>query len=126
VPVFYDSLIAKLVTWGNTREAAIARMSRALREYQVLGIKTTIPFFLWLMRQPDYLAGRYDTTYLDRLLAERRGDSFSELAPAEEDLIAIAAALDSYLRASAGRNGNDPGAPRSPWMHLARREALRG
>ena len=126
VPVFYDSLIAKLVTWGDGREAAIARMSRALREYQVLGIKTTIPFFLWLMRQPDYLAGRYDTTYLDRLLAERRGDSFSELAPAEEDLIAIAAALDSYLRASAGRNGNDPGAPRSPWTHLARREALRG
>src|SRR3972149_5274989 len=48
-------------------------MARALREYQVLGIRTTIPFFLWLMRQPDYHAGRYDTTYLDRLGPPRRG-----------------------------------------------------
>ena len=73
VPVFYDSMIAKLITWGASRREAVDRMSRALREYQVLGIRTTIPFFLWLMRQPDYVAGRYDTTYLDRLLAERNG-----------------------------------------------------
>ena len=46
-------------------------MSRALREYQVLGIRTTIPFFLWLMHQPEYVGGDYDTTYLDRILEER-------------------------------------------------------
>jgi len=55
------------------RDETIARMSRALGEYQVLGIRTTIPFFLWLMREPDYIAGRFDTTYLDRLLESRRG-----------------------------------------------------
>ena len=76
-------------------------MSRALREYQVLGIRTTIPFFLWLMRQPDYVAGRYDTTYLDRLLAERNGASFSELTEGDEELASIATALDAYLRTSA-------------------------
>ena len=74
VPVFYDSLIAKLIAWADTRDGAIARMTRALEEYEVLGIRTTIPFFLWLMREPDFQAARFDTTYLDRLLASRRGD----------------------------------------------------
>ena len=126
VPVFYDSLIAKLVTWGAVRDEAIARMSRALGEYEVLGIKTTIPFFLWLMRQQDYVEGRYDTTYLDRLLADRRGESFSQFEDAEEDLIAMAAALDAYLRTSAGANGNGRIGSRSRWTQAARREALRG
>jgi acetyl-CoA carboxylase, biotin carboxylase subunit len=126
VPVFYDSMIAKLITWGASRPDAVDRMARALREYQVLGIRTTIPFFLWLMRQPDYTAGRYDTTYLDRLLAERGGDSFSELTADDEELASIATALDAYLR----RHGRDSGAggPNAParWKQEARREALRG
>jgi acetyl-CoA carboxylase, biotin carboxylase subunit len=126
VPVFYDSMIAKLITWGASRREAVDRMARALREYQVLGIRTTIPFFLWLMRQPDYVAGRYDTTYLDRLLAERNGESFSELTESDEELASMATALDAYLRTNAGsglagQNGTQP-----PWKQVARREALRG
>ena len=85
VPVYYDSMIAKLIAWGGSRGEAIARMSRALREYHVLGIRTTIPFFLWLMQQPEYLEGRYDTTYLDRLLVERRGESFSTFTAEESE-----------------------------------------
>jgi acetyl-CoA carboxylase biotin carboxylase subunit len=123
--VFYDSLIAKLVAWAASRDEAIARMTRALREYQVLGIRTTIPFFLWLMNQPDYRAGRYDTTYLDRLLAERRGSSFSELSAAESKLVLVAAAVDSFLRAQ--HSGSSLGTrPSSQWLEAARREALRG
>jgi acetyl/propionyl-CoA carboxylase alpha subunit len=126
VPVFYDSMIAKLITWGASRREAVDRMARALREYQVLGIRTTIPFFLWLMRQPDYVAGRYDTTYLDRLLAERNGESFSELTESDEEVASMATALDAYLRTNAGsglagQNGTQP-----PWKQAARREALRG
>jgi acetyl-CoA carboxylase, biotin carboxylase subunit len=124
VPIYYDSMIAKLIAWGGSRGEAVARMSRALREYHVLGIRTTIPFFLWLMQQPEYLEGRYDTTYLDRLLVERRGESFSTFTAEEAERIAIAAALDAYLRASAGRDGQ-PGATRSAWTHLARQEGLR-
>src|SRR3972149_1018678 len=88
VPGYYDSMIAKLVAGGGPRDETIARMSRALGEYQVLGIRTTIPFFLWLMRQPEYREGRYDTTYLDRLLVDRRatGVSFSELSEEDEEL----------------------------------------
>jgi acetyl-CoA carboxylase biotin carboxylase subunit len=125
VPVFYDPLIAKLVTWAGSRQDAIDRMTRALSEYQVLGIRTTVPFFLWLMRQPDYVAGRYDTAYLDRLLVERAGQSFSELSDDEEQLAALATALDAYMRASAGQGSRRSSAD-VLWKQAARREALRG
>jgi acetyl-CoA carboxylase biotin carboxylase subunit len=101
-------------------------MARALAEYQVLGIRTTLPFFLWLLQQPEYLDGRYDTTYLDRVLAERRGESFSSFSTGEMETIAIAAALDTVLRGAAadadGRSARSP----SAWTQLARVEALRG
>ena len=127
VPVYYDSLIAKLVAWGDSRDMAIDRMSRALREYQVLGIRTTIPFFQWLMTRAEYREGRYDTTYLDRLLIERRGESFTEIDAAGEELLTIAAGLDAYFRASAATGG--PATVRtgpSPWLLASRKAALRG
>jgi len=126
VPVFYDSMIAKLIAWGGSRPEAIARMTRALQEYEVLGVRTTIPFFLWLMREPDYLAARYDTTYLDRLLATRRGQSFSDFSEQEEDHIVIAAALDTVFRTAAQAGGRGRrGAGGSAWKMTARQEALR-
>jgi acetyl-CoA carboxylase biotin carboxylase subunit len=123
VPVFYDSLIAKLIAHAGTRGAAIARMSRALREYQVLGIRTTIPFFVWLMEQEDYVSGRFDTTYLDTLLASRNGRSFSELSEPEEELVAVAAGLDVYMRAAAQQPAAGPA--QSAWLRTARAEGLR-
>jgi acetyl-CoA carboxylase, biotin carboxylase subunit len=123
VPLFYDSLIAKLVVQAGSRGDAIARMSRALHEYHVLGIRTTIPFFVWLMRQPDFRAGRFDTTYLDTLLAERRVESFSDFSAGEEDVVTVAAAMDAYLRASAGHGARQ--SRLNLWQHTARREALR-
>jgi acetyl-CoA carboxylase biotin carboxylase subunit len=125
VPVFYDSMIAKLITRDGTRRDAITRMSRALSEYEILGIKTTIPFFQWLMRQPDFMEGRFDTTYLDRLLADRKGECFVPLTAGDEATIAIAAALDASMRAGATA-GNGARAPRSAWTFVARRDALRG
>jgi acetyl-CoA carboxylase biotin carboxylase subunit len=126
VPVYYDSLIAKLVAWADSRPAAVARMTRALAEYQVLGIKTTIPFFLWLMHQSEYHDGRYDTTYLDRLLESRRGESFSEFSREDEDLAAMAVALDAYMRAGVRSSREGARAGSSPWVEAARREALGG
>ena len=124
VPVFYDSLIAKLIAWGDSRSQAISRMARALAEYQVLGIPTTIPFFRWLMEQPSYARGEYDTTWLDALLASRNGESFSELDEAGADLAAIAVALDGYIRASASAAKRD-GVAAGAWKQAARHEALR-
>jgi len=68
VPVFYDPMLSKLVCHGSTREEAIARMKRALAEYRVEGIETTIPFFTFIMNDPDFIAGKFDTGFIDRLL----------------------------------------------------------
>ncbi len=66
VPMFYDSMIGKLVVWGRDRTNAIARMKRALREFEIDGIKTTIPFHLKMMDNTDFLASRIHTKYLEQ------------------------------------------------------------
>jgi acetyl-CoA carboxylase, biotin carboxylase subunit len=58
-------MIAKLITTAQTREEAIAKMKRALDEFVVEGVKTTIPFHLQLMDDPDYLAGNYTTKFME-------------------------------------------------------------
>jgi len=65
IPPYYDSMIAKLITTAQTREEAIAKMKRALDEFVVEGVKTTIPFHLQLMDDPDYLAGNYTTKFME-------------------------------------------------------------
>jgi biotin carboxylase len=68
VPVYYDSLIAKVIAYGRTREEAIRRMTVALSEYQIGGIKTNIPLHQLILRDPDFLAGNVHTRYLDKFL----------------------------------------------------------
>jgi len=65
---FYDSLLAKLITWGETREEAIVRMRWALDEYVVEGIQTTVPFHQRVLRDEEFLSGVLDTGYIARLL----------------------------------------------------------
>ena len=124
VPIFYDPMISKLITWGDTREQAIARMRRALREYEVHGIKTTIPFFHWALQDPDFLAARFDTSFIDRKLAERGGAPFDTASAGEETLAAVAAALHLVLRAPAAAPAASA-SPDSAWRRQARVEALR-
>ncbi|MNC28383.1 Biotin carboxylase [compost metagenome] len=64
---YYDSMIAKLIVWGDTREDAIARMSRALSEFAVDGVQTTIPFHMKLMRHPTFLKGDFDIKFLEEV-----------------------------------------------------------
>ena len=65
IPPFYDSMIAKLITTAQTREEAINKMKRALDEFIIEGIKTTIPFHRKLMEHPDYVAGNYTTKFME-------------------------------------------------------------
>ncbi len=72
VPIFYDPLIAKLVTWGRDRLEAIKRMRRALLEYHIVGIKTTIPFFLRVLQHSDFIKGDYNTHFIEKLEREEK------------------------------------------------------
>jgi acetyl-CoA carboxylase biotin carboxylase subunit len=65
IPPYYDSLIAKVITWGETREKAIEVMKEALKEFKVTGIKTSIPFHLKMLENEDFLNNNYDTKYLE-------------------------------------------------------------
>ena len=72
IPPTYDSMIAKLITVGKDRREAISRMSRALGEYMITGVKTTIPFEQAVMRDPNFRRGVYATNFIENLLANRR------------------------------------------------------
>ena len=65
IPPNYDSMVAKLITVAQTREEAIAKMHRALSEYVIEGIKTTIPFHLKLMKDENFINGNYTTKFLE-------------------------------------------------------------
>jgi len=65
VPPYYDSMIGKLIVWGRDREKAINIMKRALSEFEVEGIRTTIPFHRKMMENPDFISNNYTTKYLD-------------------------------------------------------------
>ena len=111
VPIFYDPMISKLVAWAEDRPSAVARMRRALAEYLVAGIKTTVPFFVWLFEQPDFLEGRFHTTYLDEILKARNGQPFVEATPEAEEIAAVAAAVQAAM--SPGTLAATPGAARA-------------
>jgi len=117
---FYDTLMAKLIVWGPDREAAIARMGRALGEYTVAGVQTTIPILQRIVAHPDFVAGRLSTGFMERLLAADK----PEAAGRHRMIALIAAALTAYERAgrptpAAGPHAG-PASTASAW-----RQALR-
>jgi acetyl-CoA carboxylase biotin carboxylase subunit len=122
VPVHYDPLISKLVVHGADRPEALARMSRALSEYKVLGIKTTLPFFERVLRDPAFCKGDFDTSFVDRF---QRGP---EASPERPWQVAVAvAAVRGYRDRQAARLAPAVGtvAP-SAWWQAGLREAQRG
>jgi acetyl-CoA carboxylase biotin carboxylase subunit len=90
VSIHYDPMIAKLAVWGRTREEAIDRLRRALDEYEVSGITTTLPFFREIVRDPEFIAAHLDTGFIARFNERRRAP---ELSQEDADLAVIAAAL---------------------------------
>jgi acetyl-CoA carboxylase biotin carboxylase subunit len=93
VSIYYDPMISKLIAHGEDRAQATARMRRALQEYEILGIRTSLPFFVWMLRQPEFIEARFHTGYLDEVLQRRRGEPFSEVDPSVEEVACVAACL---------------------------------
>jgi acetyl-CoA carboxylase biotin carboxylase subunit len=111
VAIHYDPLLAKLVVWAETRERAIARLERALGEYVVGGLRTTLPLFRELCADERFLAGEIDTQFLDRWIAER-GAAAPGFGDRLADDLALAAAALAFnaqaprLRATASSGSN--------------------
>jgi len=78
IPPYYDSMIGKLITYGKDRTEAMNRMTRALSEYLITGIKTTIPFSLAILQDPDFRRGQYSTNFVERLLGSARRELIPE------------------------------------------------
>lgn len=84
IPFYYDSLIAKVAVWAETREIAIKKMKQALRKYIIEGVPTTIPFHLEILNDPSFVSGNYDTNFVER--RERL-----------KEIAAISTALATYI-----------------------------
>ncbi|HEX8252728.1 MAG TPA: acetyl-CoA carboxylase biotin carboxylase subunit [Thermoanaerobaculia bacterium] len=121
VPVFYDPMLSKLIVHGKTREEAIARMRRALAEYRVEGIMTTIPFFTYIANNDDFIAARFDTGYIDRILPQI---DFAQRPASEHDVDAAIAAA-AILAFEESQNVKLPEDAPSRWRAAARVEGLR-
>jgi acetyl-CoA carboxylase biotin carboxylase subunit len=143
VPLYYDPLLAKLICWGQDREEALARLQRALEEYTISGVRTTIPFAQWLLRHPRFVAGDFSTDFIaeewhpddDAALDGARAiEDAGRIDPTQlsaDELAALAAVLAlqdqgeaaSRLRHTASENGTGDG---SRWRTLGRRSAVSG
>jgi acetyl-CoA carboxylase biotin carboxylase subunit len=106
ITVFYDPLVSKLITWGDDRDQALARMRRALDEYRVGGIKTNLAFHRRLLRHPEFVAGRFDTGFIER----EKAILLAPYTPDEEQLevALIAAALTTASGGSAASQSSTP------------------
>jgi len=80
IPPYYDSMIAKLITWGKDRREAMERMSRALSEYMITGVKSTIPFEQAILQDPNFRRGVYSTNFIEQLLGGGRRELIQEKA----------------------------------------------
>jgi acetyl-CoA carboxylase biotin carboxylase subunit len=122
VTLHYDSLLGKLIAWGRDRDEALARMRRALDEFVVAGVPTSLPFHRRLFADPAFIRGEIDTQFLDR-----RPDLATAPAPdGTLELVALAAALaEDEARSLRKPAVSDDANAHAAWVAAARREALR-
>lgn len=123
VSPYYDSLISKLIVWGETRGEAILRMRRALEEYKILGVHNNIPFHQRLMDSHRFMGGQYDTRFVEERFSIEEAEEWVDSRP---DIAALLATLVAHRQAERAahiilRNERDT----SNWKWLSRWERLR-
>jgi acetyl-CoA carboxylase biotin carboxylase subunit len=120
VPMEYDPLLAKLAVWAPRREEATDRMIRALREYDIGGIRTNLGFFRQILEDPEFRAGHLHTGFIDEFFKRRRPPR------PPRDLAAVAAlAAALHARSRIAPADSDSASPPSPWLRTGRSELLR-
>lgn len=113
----YDSLLAKVIAWGEDRAVALQRLRRALREFRLGGVPTDLEFLLQVLESPRFIAGNIDTTYVETLRPQpQAGD------PELERQIALATALAAHRRQ--GQTKSEPSSPSGMWRMTAWREQM--
>lgn len=113
IPIYYDSMISKLIVWGKTREIAIQRMRRALYEYKITGVKTSIKFLERIMETKDFVDGKYDTHFI-----EKNKESLTreiEVGQEIEDMVIISAYIDYLERLSKAYSSKEFQPAHSRW-----------
>lgn len=117
IPSYYDSMISKLIVWGRSREEAISRMRRALSEYIILGVKTTIPFHKAMMASPHFHQGKLHTHFVDEYKNEIY-DNMKKVVEEDREMVerlkstflpskkvaAVSAAVSSYMAHAVDKN----------------------
>src|SRR5437588_2548981 len=132
VPLFYDPLLSKLIVWGNDRPQAIARMRRALAEYQVLGVRTTLPFARWLMENPRFIEGDMSTDFVAEEWDTRNVGAVPAATqePTPDQVAALVGSLlmNEHVQAEKLRRrpAVDNNGTASRWRDVGRKEATRG
>ncbi len=119
VPMEYDPLLAKLAVWAATREEATDRTIRALREYDVGGIRTNIGFFRQILEDPEFRAGNLHTGFIEEFFARRRATEPSA------DTTAVAALTAALYTLSREGREPQPEPASSPWLAAGRSDLLR-
>lgn len=124
VSIYYDPMISKLAAWGRTRPEAIDRMRRALDEYAVGGIKTTLPFFREIVRDEEFIAGQLDTGFIPRFNDRcRAGATGAQASRLHQDLAIITAAI-AYSESQRQSSSNHQPQKPSRWKIAGRTSRL--
>jgi len=122
IPIYYDPLISKLITWGKTRNEAIARMRRSLFAYKITGVKTSIKFLERIMTTPDFINGNYNTHFIDKNKSYlEAGDKCKGDCKA---IAIIAAFIDYNNRLSEVQTNNPESKVTSNWKRSGRRNGM--
>ena len=122
VSIYYDPLVSKLIAWGRDRDEAIRRMRRALEEYVILGVKTSIPFHRRMLDDPQFLSGQVHTQFLEGWLTK----GLEQASKPKAEIALIAGALYLHTRKpSAPASAGQAGPAESLWKLAARHEAVR-
>jgi acetyl-CoA carboxylase biotin carboxylase subunit len=122
IPLFYDPMISKLIVWAKTREEAISRMRRALYEYKITGVKTSIRFLERIMETPDFVKGKYNTHFIEKnsktLMAKQKKNT------KYEDVAVMAVYVDYLAKLEIFQTKVTTKTEKNGWKECGRRKNL--